>query len=91
MSEKMECPGCGAWTSSTLDAYLDGDPCPTCGLSAAASREIISTRNKLGETELVERLTELSKQVSTQEAELRSWRRVGRDLRRLVGELPSGE
>ena len=40
----MECPGCGAYSSSVLIKVSDGEPCPFCGLSADAILEISSVR-----------------------------------------------
>ena len=40
----MTCPGCGSHTSSILFAVRDGEPCPSCGLSAAAILEITSVK-----------------------------------------------
>lgn len=56
MSEKMTCPGCDARLSSVLYAFQNGDPCPVCGLSAAAALEIQSVRNVQADSRLKERL-----------------------------------
>lgn len=45
MSDKMTCPGCGSHTSSVYSAYADGEDCPICGLSYAASSELIEIRD----------------------------------------------
>lgn len=41
---KVHCPGCGDYSSAIGMAFSNGDPCPTCGLSAAALAEITSVR-----------------------------------------------
>ena len=56
MSEKMECPGCGAYTSSVLAKVNDGEPCPYCGLSAGAILEIGSVRRRKADEDLKEQL-----------------------------------
>lgn len=44
MSDKMTCPGCDAHTSDVYRAHADGEPCPYCGLSYAASAELDEKR-----------------------------------------------
>lgn len=44
MSEKMTCPGCSFHSSSVMAAFDDAEPCPSCGLSAAAALEIFGIR-----------------------------------------------
>ncbi|MFG3340551.1 hypothetical protein [Glycomyces sp. NPDC048151] len=53
---KRTCPGCNSWSSSIGIAWRNGDPCPSCGLSAAAAAEIDEIRDKRGNDELKERL-----------------------------------
>jgi|HubBroStandDraft_2_1064218.scaffolds.fasta_scaffold317797_2 hypothetical protein len=56
MSDKMECPGCGAYSSSVLIPVRDGQPCPFCGLSAAAISEIQGVRRARADEALRKRL-----------------------------------
>jgi hypothetical protein len=56
VSEKTECPGCHAVTSSVRVSVMNGDPCPYCGLSADAVLEIGGVRRKQADGELKERL-----------------------------------
>lgn len=74
MSDKMECPGCGAVSSSVLIRITNGDPCPFCDLSAGAVLEIGRVRRKQADEELKERLakalTELDR-VKAESAKLR--------------------
>jgi len=52
----MECPGCGAVSSSVLIKIRDGEPCPFCHLSAGAIREIHDIRRKNADKGLKDRL-----------------------------------
>lgn len=52
MAEKMTCPACNARLSDIRRAFLDGEPCPNCGLSADAAREIEAIRMKRGDEKL---------------------------------------
>jgi hypothetical protein len=56
MSDKMECPGCGAYTSGVLAKVSQGEPCPYCSLSAGAVMEIHGVRELRGDAELKRRL-----------------------------------
>ena len=56
MSDKMECPGCGSYTSSVLAKVEQGEPCPYCGLSADAIEEIRGVRRKKADEDLKGRL-----------------------------------
>jgi hypothetical protein len=40
MADKMWCPGCDSQTSGLLRCFDDGEPCPNCGLSNDAWREV---------------------------------------------------
>ena len=44
MGYKETCPGCNSHTSDIAQAFFNDQPCPTCGLSAAAAREIMVIR-----------------------------------------------
>jgi hypothetical protein len=48
----MECPGCGGISSSVLGAVRDGEPCPFCGLSAAAIMEVSAVSRRRGDEQL---------------------------------------
>lgn len=52
----MECPGCGAVSSSVLIRVTNGEPCPFCALSAAAVLEIAGVRREQADEGLKERL-----------------------------------
>ena len=56
MSDKMECPGCGSYTSSVLSKVQQGESCPYCGLSADAIGEIHAVRRKKADEDLKDRL-----------------------------------
>jgi hypothetical protein len=55
LSDKMTCPGCQSHSSSVATAYKNGQPCPSCDLSALISYEIENTRMAYGPGELTER------------------------------------
>lgn len=57
----MECPGCGAYSSSVIGDVLNGDPCRFCGLSSGARSEIWAVRAKRADKEVTERCEELIK------------------------------
>lgn len=44
MSYKETCPGCDAHTSDVARAFANDQRCPSCGLSAAAAKEIMVVR-----------------------------------------------
>lgn len=48
----VTCIGCGSHTIPIGQAQRAGEPCPGCGLSAAASAEITSVRAEQGQTDL---------------------------------------
>lgn len=56
MSNKQECPGCESYSSSVLAAFERGEPCPYCGLSAAAALEIEAVKTSRADGALRERL-----------------------------------
>jgi len=55
----MECPGCGAYSSSVLIPVQRGEPCPFCGLSASAITEVHAVRQARGDAALRERVAAL--------------------------------
>jgi uncharacterized membrane-anchored protein len=68
VSDKMECPGCEAETSSVLGAVKRGEPCPYCGLSADAIEAVTEARKRHGETQMVAQLAAALKRAETAEA-----------------------
>lgn len=76
----MECPGCGGYTSSVLSAYEEGSSCPYCGISYAATAEIIRVRTQVADEALKARVEELVKELSGVKAERDKLRRTLRDL-----------
>lgn len=56
VSDKMECPGCGACTSGVLAAFSEGAPCPYCGLSHGTASEVRRVRRAQADEQLKERL-----------------------------------
>lgn len=71
MSNKMACPACGSHTSSVLAAFEEGRPCPECGLSAEASLEILTVRQRRADEELKTKLEATIKERDTAQRELR--------------------
>jgi len=76
MASKMTCPACNAHTSSVLDKFDEGEPCPHCGLSADAAREILNIRKTQAEDALKDRMVVLVKErdAAIQEARLLRYR-----------------
>ena len=86
MSDKMLCPGCDAYTSSVLiKVREEGEPCPYCGLSAAAILEITEVREKKADEELKERLAKALVERDHATVEAARLRRIIEDARRLFG------
>jgi hypothetical protein len=71
MSNKMECPGCGSYTSSVLRAYENGGRCPQCGLSAEATLEIKTIRQARADEALRTKLETVIKERDEAQRELR--------------------
>jgi hypothetical protein len=59
MSDKLECPVCGSYSSSVLSAVYDGRPCPGCGASAAVVIEVENLRQQRGDQALRDRVESL--------------------------------
>jgi hypothetical protein len=55
----MTCPGCQTYSSSVAMEYANGQPCPSCDLSALAAYEIENAREIYGPGALTERYVEL--------------------------------
>jgi hypothetical protein len=81
----MECPGCGAVSSSVLLKVADGEPCPYCGLSAAAVLEIAGVRRKQADEELKERLERALIDLDRAQAEAAKLRAVVSSARSALG------
>jgi hypothetical protein len=69
VSDKMECPGCGAVSSSVLIRVTNGDPCPFCGLSAHAVLEINGVHRRQADEQLKEQLAEALVELDRAKAE----------------------
>lgn len=69
VSDKMECPGCGSYSSSTLREFEEEGRCGMCGLSADSAREILAVREKRGNDQLREQLELALKRAGKAEAE----------------------
>jgi hypothetical protein len=85
VSEKMECPGCHAATSSVRVSVMNGDPCPYCGLSADAVLEINVIRRKQADDELKERLATALAELDRLRAEAARLRGQVASARRALG------
>lgn len=85
VSNKMECPGCGGVSSSVLAKVQDGEPCPFCGLSASAIREIHDVRRRKADEELRGRLEKALIERDRAVAEAAALRRAVYGARRALG------
>ena len=72
---KMTCPGCGSHGSAVLMAFGDDRPCPSCGLSADAAREILAVQRKRGDEALKAELSEALRRAGRAETERDALRR----------------
>ena len=70
MSDKMECPGCGSYSSTILGAFERGERCPTCGLHPSATREILAARKRAADADLTAKYERLVKQHDKTQREL---------------------
>ncbi len=77
----MECPGCGAYSSSVLGGVNRGEGCPFCGLSVAAIVEIDGIRRSKADEALQERLAEVLAKLDQQQSEVAKARMFVRNLR----------
>jgi hypothetical protein len=68
----MTCLGCQSHTSAVLTAYEDGEPCPYCKLSAAATLEIQTIRRARADDELKAKLEQAIKERDEAQRE-RDW------------------
>lgn len=87
----MTCPGCDSHTSTVLARYLDGEPCPYCGLSATATQEIIAARQRGADADLTAKYTELVKRVDAAEGQARRHLRAITDIREILARLDQPE
>lgn len=76
MSEKMICPACDAYTSSVLQAFEEGEPCPSCALPALVAAEIVAARARGADAKLIKNYQESTKRERAAEARAREleWR-----------------
>lgn len=87
MSQKMTCPACTSHTSSILQAVNDGQPCPHCGLSAAAIIEIESIAERRGDEALKAQLAEALVSADRARTRVAELERINRNVRSaLAGE-----
>jgi hypothetical protein len=99
VSDKLECPGCNAVSSSVLNAAGNGEPCPFCGLSAPAIFEILGIRRKKADADLKERLEKALVERDRAVTEASALRRVLSEVRHAAGceypykphDVPPGE
>lgn len=70
MGERLECPACESETSTVLIRFRDGEPCPYCGLSAAAMAEIFDARKRGADKALMTKYTEAVKRADKAEREV---------------------
>jgi hypothetical protein len=85
MSDKMECPGCGAYSSSVLIKVSDDEPCPFCGLSAHAILEISAVRRKKADETLKQQLEKALIERDRAVTEAAKLNRVLYSVRRAIG------
>jgi Zn-finger nucleic acid-binding protein len=88
MAEKMTCPACNAHLSSVRTAFLDGDPCPNCGLSAAAALEVIAAIERGADEALTESAAKANQRADVAEAQVRRLQRKVERIKRAVEEEP---
>jgi hypothetical protein len=84
----MECPGCGAYSSSVLIKARNDEPCPFCGLSASAIYEILAVRRKTADKDLKEQLEIALTELDRAQAEAARLRSVIADVRDALGGTP---
>ena len=91
MADKMTCPACTSHTSTIREAFLNGDPCPVCGLSAAAAMEIDTVRASRADAALREKYEQAVVHADRAEAEVsKLQRRLGR-IERAMKDEPDEE
>jgi hypothetical protein len=69
VSDKQTCPACEAHTSSVRGAFLRGEPCPHCGLSAGAALELETARSRGAGWAMVRQTAQAVRRAEAAEAE----------------------
>lgn len=87
MSDRMECPGCGSFSSTVLIRYQDGADCPFCGLSNAAMTEIGAVRKSKADKDLIEKYEAAVKELAAARAETAKARRFLDAIERALCDL----
>lgn len=59
MADKQWCPACDSLTSTLKRAYDEYEPCPSCGLTNEAWREVLQVRQARDDDAMAVRFTEL--------------------------------
>ena len=89
MGRRMTCPACGSRTSSIVQAFADGEPCPSCGLPHAAAIAVIDAKAAAANREVTERAVRAEFRAAAAENELaRAQYRLEKIAVDLVGEPP---
>lgn len=76
MSEKMTCPACTARLSDIRRAFLSGEPCPNCGLSADAALQIDSIKASMADEAVKQQAQEAIERADRAEAEVKRLERI---------------
>lgn len=71
MGRRMTCPGCGARTSSIVQAFVDGEPCPSCGLPHDAAAAVVEVKARQANEEVTRRAVRAEMRAAVAENELR--------------------
>jgi len=66
---RIECPGCENSLSAILGAFQAGEACPSCGLPAAAARQVFEARRKGAEEGLTRAYAQVLKRALDAERE----------------------
>lgn len=84
MSDKMECPGCGAYLSSVLADYRNGVRLRCCGLSWEAADQIRVIRSKKADEAVTAAAEAAVKRADLFESELVKARNKLAEIERVV-------
>lgn len=68
---KRSCPACRSWTNAIGQAFAHGDPCPNCGLPAAAVLAFDQAVRRNQDSELSDRMVKAEQRAAACEAEVR--------------------
>lgn len=71
---KRTCPACDSWTSAVGEAFRDGEPCPYCGLPAAAAHLIDEARERKVGDDVLSKYAAAEVRAAEAEAEVRELR-----------------